>query len=138
VYFRSHNFSIFCVIFVTLDSFFGDLFCCYLLLYRLGKSISFSWFKLKNCKTAKSCIFVHIILRECKMWPKFICTFFPFATKFVIFAWNSGCWSFSAKYLSDLCLNLSGKTCFNFGCWMWPKFICTFVPFATKFQQILS
>jgi hypothetical protein len=35
----------------------------------------------------------------------------------VIFAWNSGCWSFSAKYLSDLCLHLSGKTCFNFGCW---------------------
>jgi hypothetical protein len=35
----------------------------------------------------------------------------------VIFAWNSGCWSFSAKYLSDLFLDLSGKTCFNFGCW---------------------
>jgi hypothetical protein len=35
----------------------------------------------------------------------------------VIFAWNSGCWSFSAKYLSDLCRDLSGKTCFNFGCW---------------------
>ena len=32
--------------------------------------------------TAESCIFVHIILQECKMWPKFICTFFPFATKF--------------------------------------------------------
>ena len=29
----------------------------------------------------------------------------------VIFAWNS------AKYLSDLCRDLSGKTCFNFGCW---------------------
>ena len=120
----------------------------------------------------------------------------------VIFAWNS------AKYLSDLCRDLSGKTCFNFGCWfpdlsvsqtsiffrilyyfccyfhcgkiwwlsevwsffcftgvsfasniytyswivyffhiilqeteeckMWPKFICTFFRFATKFQQILS
>jgi hypothetical protein len=35
----------------------------------------------------------------------------------VIFACNSGCWSFSAKYLSDLCRDLSGKTCFNFGCW---------------------
>ena len=41
----------------------------------------------------------------------------------VIFAWNSGCWSFSAKYLSDLCLDLSGKTCFNFGCWF-PDKIC--------------
>ena len=28
----------------------------------------------------------------------------------VIFACNSGCWSFSAKYLIDLCLDLSGKT----------------------------
>jgi hypothetical protein len=26
------------------------VFCCYLLLYRLGKSISFSRFKFKNCK----------------------------------------------------------------------------------------
>jgi hypothetical protein len=35
----------------------------------------------------------------------------------VICAWNSGSWSFSAHYLSDLCLDLLGKTCFNFGCW---------------------
>jgi hypothetical protein len=39
-----------------------SVFCCYLLLYRLGKSISFSRFKLKNCKpshqiTLKFCIF---------------------------------------------------------------------------------
>jgi hypothetical protein len=27
-----------------------SVFCCYLLLYQLGKSISFSWFKFKNCK----------------------------------------------------------------------------------------
>jgi hypothetical protein len=36
--------------------------------------------------------------------------------QFSIFAWNSGCWSFSANYLSDLCLDLSRKTCFNFDC----------------------
>jgi hypothetical protein len=39
-----------------------SVFCCYLLLYWLGKSISFSRFKLKNCKpshqiTLKFCIF---------------------------------------------------------------------------------
>ena len=39
-----------------------SVFCCYLLLYRLGKSISFSRFKFKNCKpshqtTLKFCIF---------------------------------------------------------------------------------
>jgi hypothetical protein len=39
-----------------------SVFCCYFLLYRLGKSISFSRFKFKNCKpshhtTLKFCIF---------------------------------------------------------------------------------
>jgi hypothetical protein len=39
-----------------------SVFCCYLLLYRLGKSISFSRFKFKICKpshqtTLKFCIF---------------------------------------------------------------------------------
>ena len=55
----------------------------------------------------------------------------------VIFVWNSGCWSFSAKYLSDLCLDLSGKTCFNFGCWF-PDLCFTYFDFFPYFVLFLS
>jgi hypothetical protein len=108
------------------------------LLYRLGKSISFSRFKFKNCDfqkydrffvlqvchlrqtfkpTAESCIFVHIILQEteeCKMWPKFICTFFWFvwfkismcicsvripSLEYSLFTWNLSIFRFNLAVL---------------------------------------
>ena len=70
------------------------------------------WYILKYlCSPEKGC-FSCVVLKRPVFCKSCYCCLMP-----VIFAWNSGCWSFSAKYLNDLCLDLSGKTCFNFVCW---------------------
>jgi hypothetical protein len=72
---------------------------------------NFCYFLKYLCSPEKGC-FSCVALKRAVFCKCCYCCLMP-----VIFAWNSGCWSFSAKYLSDLCLDLSGKTCFNFGCW---------------------
>ena len=72
---------------------------------------NFCYFLKYLCSPEKGC-FSCVALKRAVFCKRCYCCLMP-----VIFAWNSGCWSFSAKYLSDLCLDLSGKTSFNFGCW---------------------
>ena len=72
---------------------------------------NFCYFLKYLCGPEKGC-FSCVVLKRAVFCKRCYCCLMP-----VIFAWNSGCWSFSAKYLSDLCRDLSGKTCFNFGCW---------------------
>ena len=72
---------------------------------------NFCYFLKYLCSPEKGC-FSCVVLKRAVFCKRCYCCLMP-----VIFAWNSGCWSFSAKYLSDLCRDLSGKTCFNFGCW---------------------
>ena len=65
---------------------------------------NFCYFLKYLCSPEKGC-FSCVVLKRAVFYKRCYCCLMP-----VIFAWNSGCWSFSAKYLSDLCLDLSGKT----------------------------
>jgi hypothetical protein len=66
--------SVFCIIFVTLDSFLGDRYFV-VTCSKFADSQKYDrFFVLQVCHlrqtfkpTAESCIFVHIILQECKM-----------------------------------------------------------------------
>jgi hypothetical protein len=68
---------------------------------------NFCYYLKYLCSPKKGC-FSCVALKRAVFCKRCYCCLMP-----VIFAWNSGCWSFSAKYLSDLCRDLSGKTCFN-------------------------
>ena len=80
-------FSVFCIIFVTLDSFLSQLVIRILLLLPLWQHlmtfrsmIVFLFYRCVIC--VKHLNHLNQETEECKMWPKFICTFFRFATKF--------------------------------------------------------
>ena len=64
---------------------------------------NFCYFLKYLCSPEKGC-FSCVALKRAVFCKSCYCCLMP-----VIFAWNSGCWSFSVKYLSDLCLDLSGK-----------------------------
>ena len=94
---------------------------------------NFCYFLKCLCSPEKGC-FSCVVRKRAVFCKRCYCCLMP-----VIFAWNSGCWSFSAKYLSDLCQDLSGKTCFNFGCWF-PDLSCftdfDFFPYFVLFLSL--